>query len=67
MIVEGVVVGDFQDISTQLRGFFLQDYLDGFIFFTPLQMVGFVVFCTVLGLTGSYSAMRKYLTIEGVL
>ena len=47
-----------------LAGWFLADRLGGIVFFTPAQIVGFVVFCVGLGLVGSWSAMRKYLTME---
>ena len=30
-------------------------------------MVGFVVLCVVLGMVGSFAAMRKYLLLEGTL
>jgi cell division transport system permease protein len=37
--------------------------IQGLIFFTPLQVAGFVLFCISLGLIGSWSAMRKYLKL----
>jgi len=42
----------------------LGERLGGVIFFTPLQIVGFIGFCIILGLVGSWSAMRKYLTMQ---
>ncbi len=41
----------------------LRPQFDGLIFFTPLQVGGFVLFCVGLGLIGSWSAMRKYLRL----
>lgn len=41
----------------------LQPEISGLIFFTPLQICGFVAFCVVLGLVGSYAALRKYLRL----
>lgn len=48
-------------------GFLLGDRLGGIIFFAPGQIAGFVVFCVMLGLIGSWSAMRKYLTLQSEL
>jgi cell division transport system permease protein len=41
----------------------LQAEFSGLIFFSPLQIVGFISFCIALGLLGSYAAMRKYLKL----
>jgi cell division transport system permease protein len=41
----------------------LGDRLGGVIFFDPAQIAGFIAFCVLLGLTGAWSAMRKYLTM----
>jgi cell division transport system permease protein len=41
----------------------LRPHIEGLLFFTPWQMAGFVLFCVGLGLVGSYSAMRRYLTL----
>lgn len=41
----------------------LSPQIQGLIFFTPLQVAGFIVFCIGLGLIGSWSAMRKYLKL----
>jgi cell division transport system permease protein len=41
----------------------LRPQIEGLIFFTPLQVTGFVLFCLFLGCVGSYSAMRKYLKL----
>jgi cell division transport system permease protein len=48
-------------------GFLLGDRLGGIVFFAPAQVVGFIAFCVVLGLTGSWAAMRKYLTMSSDL
>jgi len=34
------------------------------IFFSPVQIGGFIVFCIVLGLLGSWAAMHKYLKLQ---
>ena len=47
-----------------VRGWLLDDSLGGIVFFSPAQIVGFVVFCVLLGLVGSWAAMRKYLTMR---
>jgi len=41
----------------------LGNHLMGVVFFNPLQMVGFVLFCAMLGLVGSWAAIRKYLML----
>jgi len=41
----------------------MQPHIQGLIFFTPLQILGFVLFTIGLGLIGSWSAMRKYLRL----
>ena len=38
--------------------------LDGVVFFSPAQIVGFVVFCVVLGLLGSLAAIGQYLRMR---
>lgn len=48
-------------------GFLLGDRLGGIVFFSVGQITGFVAFCVVLGLTGSWAAMRKYLTLQSSL
>jgi len=47
-----------------LAGWLLEDRLGGVIFFSSRQIMGFIVFCILLGLSGSYAAMRKYLTMQ---
>jgi cell division transport system permease protein len=38
--------------------------LDGLVFFTPVQIGGFVLFCVVLGLLGSLAAIGQYLRLR---
>ncbi|MCB1185078.1 ABC transporter permease [bacterium] len=62
--IQGLLAGALAMGLLGLAGWFLADRLGGIVFFTPAQIVGFVVFCVGLGLVGSWSAMRKYLTME---
>ncbi|MFO7655331.1 MAG: permease-like cell division protein FtsX [Candidatus Krumholzibacteriia bacterium] len=39
----------------------LRSQLEGLIFFSGPQLVGFVLFCVALGFAGSWAAVRKYL------
>ena len=41
----------------------LANHLTGVVFFNPIQMLGFVLFCALLGLIGSWTAIRKYLQL----
>jgi cell division transport system permease protein len=41
----------------------LRPQIEGLIFFSSLQIAGFICFCVVLGLLGSWAAMRKYLQL----
>jgi cell division transport system permease protein len=41
----------------------LRPEIEGLIFFTPVQIAGFILFCVGLGLVGSHAAMRKYLKL----
>ena len=47
-----------------LAGWLMADRMGGAVFFSSGQIAGFVLFCVVLGLTGAWSAMRKYLTLR---
>jgi hypothetical protein len=47
-----------------IAGWMLNDRLGGVVFFSAGQIGGFIMFCVVLGLAGSYAAMRKYLTMQ---
>ncbi|MFH1845578.1 MAG: permease-like cell division protein FtsX [bacterium] len=42
---------------------FLAPQIEGLIFFTPMQIAGFITFCVVLGFLGSWAALRKYLRL----
>ncbi len=67
-LCEGMIQGLFAGLLAMgllgLAGWVLDDRLGGVIFFSLHQMAGFILFCIVLGLTGSYAAMRKYLTMQ---
>jgi cell division transport system permease protein len=41
----------------------LDPAISGLIFFSPLQIAGFISFCIGLGAIGSWAAMRKYLRL----
>lgn len=63
-MIQGLLAGILAMGLLGLAGWFLDDRLGGVIFFSPQQIFGFILFCIVLGLTGSFSAMRKYLTMQ---
>jgi len=63
-MIQGLLAGILAMGLLGLAGWFLDDRLGGVIFFSPQQIIGFVLFCVVLGLTGSFAAMRKYLTMQ---
>jgi len=63
-MIQGLLAGILAMTLLGGAGWFLDDRLGGVIFFSPQQISGFILFCIVLGLTGSYSAMRKYLTMQ---
>ena len=63
-MIQGLLAGILAMSLLGVSGWFLDDRLGGVIFFSPQQILGFILFCIVLGLTGSYSAMRKYLTMQ---
>jgi len=48
-------------------GAVLGERLGNVVFFSPGQIGGFIVFCVLLGLTGAWAAMRKYLTLQSDL
>ncbi len=52
VIAMGILAGTYSLLRSQM---------DGLVFFTPWQMVGFVLLCISLGLVGSWAAIRKYL------
>jgi len=63
-MLQGMLAGGLAMGLIALAGRFLNDRLGGMVFFNWQQIAGFVAFCTVLGLLGSWSAMRKYLTLR---
>ncbi len=63
-MIQGMLAGVLAMGILWLTGWFLEDRLGGMIFFSHQQIFGFILFCIVLGLTGSFSAMRKYLTMQ---
>ncbi len=63
-MLQGMLAGGLAMGLIAAGGRFLHTRLDGMIFFSWEQIVGFVLFCMVLGLMGSWSAMRKYLTLQ---
>ncbi len=62
--VQGLLAGILAMSLLAIAGRILGDSLGGFVFFSPAQLFGFVLFCVTLGLAGSWAAMRKYLTLR---
>lgn len=63
-MVQGLLAGLLAMGLLAVAGRLLGHSLGGLVFFTPAQTFGFVAFCVILGLTGSWAAMRKYLTLR---
>jgi len=63
-MIQGFLAGAVAMGLLALAGWLLGDRLGGIVFFTPAQVMGFIIFCVTLGLVGSWSAMRKYLTMR---
>jgi len=63
-MIQGFLAGSVAMGLLAVAGHLLGDRIGGIIFFTPVQIVGFICFCVLLGLIGSWSAMRKYLTMQ---
>jgi cell division transport system permease protein len=63
-MIQGLLAGILAMGLLGAAGWLLADRLGGVIFFSPGQIAGFILFCVVLGLSGSYAAMRKYLTLQ---
>ncbi len=63
-MIQGMLAGILAMGLLGLAGWFLDGRLGGVIFFSVQQIFGFILFCIVLGLTGSFAAMRKYLTMQ---
>ena len=66
-MIQGLLAGCLAMGVLLAAGWLLDARLGGIVFFTPLQVGGFVAFCVVLGLVGSWAAMRKYLTLRSEL
>lgn len=63
-ILQGLLAGVLAMALLVGLGWLLSEQIDGVVFFTLPQVLGFVLFCAVLGLVGSWTAMRKYLGME---
>ena len=63
-MIQGLLAGVLAMGLLAIAGWMLNDRLGGVVFFSPGQITGFIMFCVVLGLSGSYAAMRKYLTMQ---
>jgi cell division transport system permease protein len=63
-MIQGLLAGLLAMGLLAVAGWLLNDRLGGMIFFSTGQIAGFILFCVLLGLSGSYSAMRKYLTMQ---
>jgi cell division transport system permease protein len=62
-MIEGLLAGTLAMAVLGVAYEVLRPQLAGLIFFSPGQILGFVVFCVGLGLLGSYAALRKYLAL----
>jgi len=62
-MLEGVLAGALAMAILAGAHALLAHRLDGLIFFSAAQIAGFVLLCVMLGLLGSFAAMRKYLRI----
>ncbi len=63
-MIQGFLAGAVAMGLLAAAGWLFGDRLGGIIFFSPAQIAGFILFCVSLGLVGSWSAMRKYLTMQ---
>ncbi|MBK7187670.1 MAG: ABC transporter permease [bacterium] len=63
-VVQGLLAGLLAMGLLFVAGRILGASLNGLVFFTAAQTMGFVAFCVLLGLAGSWAAMRKYLTLR---
>jgi len=63
-VLQGLLAGALAMGFLATLGWILSDRVSGVVFFSTAQIVGFVLFCAMLGLTGSWAAMRKYLGLE---
>ncbi|MCP4574500.1 MAG: ABC transporter permease [bacterium] len=65
--LQGFLAGSLAMGLLAVAGVLLEGRLGGVVFFAPGQIAGFIGFCVLLGLIGSWSAMRKYLTLRSDL
>ncbi len=63
-MIQGLLAGMLAMGLLAGAGWLLNDRLGGVVFFSAGQIGGFILFCVLLGLSGSYAAMRKYLTMQ---
>lgn len=63
-MVHGLLAGAVAMTLLLAANWTLKEQLRGMIGFTTPQILGFILFCVFLGLVGSWSAMRKYLTLQ---
>ena len=63
-MIQGLLAGLLAMGLLASAGWLLDDRLGGVVFFSAGQILGFILFCVLLGLSGSYAAMRKYLTMQ---
>ncbi len=62
-ILQGLLAGVLAMGLVAGIGKVLSNHLTGVVFFNPVQIIGFVLFCVLLGFIGSWAAMRKYLML----
>lgn len=65
--LQGLLAGGLAMGLLAAAGILLEGRLGGVVFFTAAQIGGFIAFCVLLGLVGSWAAMRKYLTLRSDL
>jgi cell division transport system permease protein len=63
-MIQGLLAGVLAMGLLVVAGWLLDGRLGGVIFFSAQQIMGFILFCIMLGLVGSGAAMRKYLTMR---
>jgi cell division transport system permease protein len=63
-MIQGLLAGVLAMGLLVVAGWLLDGRLGGMIFFSAQQIMGFILFCIMLGLVGSGAAMRKYLTMR---
>ena len=63
-MIQGFLAGVLAMTLLLVCGRLLGASLGGMVFFSVAQTAGFVAFCVLLGLLGSWAAMRKYLALR---